>query len=48
MYPAASELWVPLGDRRVLFNPYWQEETGECVSSVIDVRTMLTLSIIHT
>lgn len=40
-HSAAFRVLSFLGDRRVLFNPYWQEQTGECVSSVIDVRTML-------
>jgi hypothetical protein len=31
-----------LADRRVLFNPYFQEEAGECVASVVEVRRMLT------
>jgi hypothetical protein len=44
-HSAAFRVLSLLGDRRVLFNPYWQEETGECVSSVIDVRTMLTSEI---
>lgn len=31
-----------LADRRVLFNPYWQEEAGHCAESVLEVRRMLT------
>jgi hypothetical protein len=31
-----------LADRRVLFNPYWREQAGECVESVLAVRRMLS------
>jgi len=34
-----------LADRRVLFNPYWQEEAGHCAESVLEVRRMLTTEI---
>jgi hypothetical protein len=34
-----------LEDRRVLYNPYWSEEAGHCVESVLDVRRMLTTEI---
>lgn len=39
---AAHRVLAFLADRRVLFNPYWQEQAGECAASVIEVRRMLT------
>ena len=39
---AARRVLSFLGDRRVLFMPYWQEEAGHCVASVLDSRRMLT------
>jgi hypothetical protein len=39
---AARRVIVVLEDRRVLFNPYWAEEAGQCVASVLEVRSMLT------
>lgn len=39
---AARRVLVFLEDRRVLFNPYWAEQAGECVASVLEVRRMLT------
>src|SRR5512135_2532240 len=39
---AAHRVLSFLEDRRVLFTPYWQEEAGHCVESVIEVRRMLT------
>lgn len=38
----ARRVLIVLADRRVLFNPYWQEQAAECVASVIEVRRMLT------
>lgn len=34
---AAYRVPTFLADRRVLFNPYWQEQAGECATSVLDV-----------
>jgi len=39
---AARRVLAFLADRRVLFNPYWQEEAAHCVESVLEVRRMLT------
>jgi len=40
--PSARRTLTFLADRRVLFNPYWQEEAGHCVASVLEVRRFLT------
>ena len=39
---SAHRVLTFLADRRVLFNPYWQEQAGECAASVLDVRRKLT------
>jgi hypothetical protein len=39
---SAHRVLTFLADRRVLFNPYWQEQAGECAASVLGVRRKLT------
>lgn len=42
---SARRVMTFLEDRRVLFNPYWAEQAGECVASVVETRRMLTTEI---
>jgi hypothetical protein len=42
---SARRVLTFLEDRRVLFNPYWAEQAGECVASVLELRRMLTAEI---